>query len=116
MAAKRRIVLYHSPASRAFTAYWMLEELGVPFDGCNVDIRKGEQKKPEYLKPGVIDHMPFSARGSKEKCAQHDAAGVHYARRKQIGSGTWQVFFFDPNGARVELDFDASEAAPDAHA
>ena len=27
MAAKSRITLYHSPASRAFTAYWMLEEL-----------------------------------------------------------------------------------------
>ena len=49
MAAKRGITLYHSPASRAFTAYWMLEELGVAFDIRNVDIRKGEQKKPEYL-------------------------------------------------------------------
>ena len=41
--------------------------------------------------------------------AQLDAAGIHYACRQQAGSGTWQVFFFDPNGARVELDFDASE-------
>ena len=32
MAAKRGITLYHSPNSRAFTAYWMLEELGVDFD------------------------------------------------------------------------------------
>ena len=38
-----------------------------------------------------------------------DAAGIQYACRQQAGSGTWQLFFFDPNGARVELDFDASE-------
>ena len=44
MASPRGITLYHSPASRAFTAYWMLEELGVPFSVKTVDIRKGEQK------------------------------------------------------------------------
>jgi hypothetical protein len=26
----------------------------------------------------------------------------------------WQVFFNDPNGAKVELDFAKEEAAPDA--
>ena len=69
-------------------------------------------RKREELKPGVIDHMAFSARGLKEKLAQLDAAGLKYAFRKQVGSGIWQVFFFDPNGARVELDFDPAEAAP----
>ena len=69
-------------------------------------------RKHEELKPGVIDHMAFSARGLKEKVAQLDAAGVKHAVRKQVGSGIWQVFFFDPNGARVELDFDPAEAAP----
>src|SRR5579859_6767754 len=50
MPARPGITLYHSPASRAFTAYWMLEELGVPFSVTTVDIRKGEQKAPAYLK------------------------------------------------------------------
>ena len=26
--------------------------------------------------------------------------------------GTWQLFFLDPNGAKVELDFDPAEQAP----
>ena len=69
-------------------------------------------RKKEDLKPGVIDHMAFSARGLREKVQQLDAAGIHYACRKQVGSGIWQVFFFDPNGARIELDFDPAEAAP----
>ena len=49
MKTKPAITLYHSPASRAYTAYWLLEELGVPFQVVNVDIRKGDQKKKDYL-------------------------------------------------------------------
>ena len=66
----------------------------------------------EQLKPGVIDHMAFSAQGLSDALARLDRLGIHYAHRRQAGAGTWQVFFFDPNGARVELDFDASEADP----
>jgi glutathione S-transferase len=58
MAAKRGITLYHSPASRAFIAYWLLEELGVPFDVQTVDIRKGDQKKPEYLAINPAGKVP----------------------------------------------------------
>ncbi|CAG0962767.1 lactoylglutathione lyase [Burkholderiales bacterium] len=69
-------------------------------------------RRRDELKPGVIDHMAFSARGLAAKAAQLDAAGIRYACRRQVGSGVWQVFFLDPNGARIELDFDAAEAAP----
>jgi len=64
------------------------------------------------LKPGVIDHMAFSATGLAEALARLDRLGIHYAHRRQVGVGTWQVFFFDPNGARVELDFDPREPEP----
>ena len=42
------------------------------------------------------------------------ARGVTYDLRRLANSadGQWQLFCHDPNGARVELDFDASEAAP----
>ncbi len=63
MADDKSIVLYHSPASRAFTAFWLLEELGLTFQVETIDITKGEQKSPEYLKinpagkvPAVSDH------------------------------------------------------------
>ncbi|MBL8351988.1 MAG: VOC family protein [Burkholderiaceae bacterium] len=58
---------------------------------------------------GVIDHMAFSATGLKAVKARFDAQGVKHDLRRQAGSGTWQLFSFDPNGARVELDFDAGE-------
>jgi catechol 2,3-dioxygenase-like lactoylglutathione lyase family enzyme len=58
---------------------------------------------------GVIDHMAFSARGLKEVKARFDAQDVPYDLRRQKGAGTWQLFCLDPNGAKVELDFDADE-------
>jgi catechol 2,3-dioxygenase-like lactoylglutathione lyase family enzyme len=58
---------------------------------------------------GVIDHMAFSASDLRAVKARFDAAKVKYDLRQQTGSGTWQLFCFDPNGAKVELDFDASE-------
>lgn len=58
---------------------------------------------------GVIDHMAFTASGLRAVKAKFDAAKVKYDLRQQTGSGTWQLFCFDPSGAKVELDFDASE-------
>ena len=58
---------------------------------------------------GVIDHMAFSATNLRAVKARFDAQGVKYDLRQQVGAGTWQLFCFDPNGAKVELDFDAAE-------
>jgi catechol 2,3-dioxygenase-like lactoylglutathione lyase family enzyme len=58
---------------------------------------------------GVIDHMAFTAKGLKEVKARFDAKGVKYDLRQQAGAGTWQLFSYDPNGAKVELDFDPGE-------
>ncbi|MBC8058678.1 MAG: VOC family protein [Rhizobiales bacterium] len=58
---------------------------------------------------GVIDHMAFNARDLRAVKSRFDASGTKYDLRQQPGAGTWQLFCFDPNGAKVELDFDASE-------
>jgi catechol 2,3-dioxygenase-like lactoylglutathione lyase family enzyme len=58
---------------------------------------------------GVIDHMAFTASGLKEVKERLDARAIAYDLRRQRGAGTWQLFCHDPNGARVELDFDAAE-------
>ena len=64
------------------------------------------------LVKGVIDHMAFSAKGLAAAVAKLKKGSIKYELRQQVGSGTWQLFFFDPNGAKVELDFDKSESAP----
>ncbi len=61
---------------------------------------------------GVLDHMAFTARDLPAITATLKSGGIQYDLRRQNESGTWQLFCFDPNGARVELDFDASEPAP----
>lgn len=58
---------------------------------------------------GVIDHMAFTAKGLKAVKARFDARGVKYDLRQQPGAGTWQLFSHDPNGAKVELDFEPGE-------
>jgi hypothetical protein len=62
------------------------------------------------LRTGVIDHLAFSAADLKAVKARFDAAGIDYQLRRQAGAGTWQLFSLDPNGAKVELDFDPSES------
>ena len=59
---------------------------------------------------GVIDHMAFTSSDLKAVKARFDAAGLKYDLRQQAGAGTWQLFTFDPNGAKVELDFDPAES------
>ncbi len=66
----------------------------------------------EELKPGVIDHMAFSATDLRGTLGRLERAGYRVAARKQPTTGIWQVFVNDPNGARVELDFDPAEPAP----
>ena len=65
-------------------------------------------RKPPAQRAGVIDHMAFTAKGLKEVKARFDAAGWKYDLRRQAGA-LWQLFCHDPNGARVELDFDKAE-------
>ena len=69
----------------------------------------GGRPKSE-LKAGVIDHMAFTGRDLPATLATLKARDMQYSCRRQVSSGTWQVFFFDPNGARVELDFDRNES------
>ncbi|HVJ54350.1 MAG TPA: VOC family protein [Aliidongia sp.] len=61
---------------------------------------------------GVIDHMAFAAQDLAGTVERLKARGVEYDLRRLAGGGLWQMFFLDPNGAKVELDFPASEAAP----
>jgi catechol 2,3-dioxygenase-like lactoylglutathione lyase family enzyme len=61
---------------------------------------------------GVIDHVAFTAANLRETISILKSRSVGYTLRRQPGTGEWQVFCYDPSGARVELDFAASESAP----
>jgi len=61
---------------------------------------------------GVIDHIAFTTTDLQGTVAKLDEHGIKYSLGQQTGTGIWQLFCRDPMGARVELDFDPSEAAP----
>ena len=62
------------------------------------------------LRPGVIDHIAFTAHDLSDTLALLASRNIEHTCRRQPESGTWQVFFHDCNGARVELDFAADES------
>jgi glutathione S-transferase len=56
--ATAKLTLYHAVPSRAATARWMLEELGEPYAIELLDLKAGDQRKPEYLKLNPMGKVP----------------------------------------------------------
>ena len=50
--------LYWSPRSRSFTALWLLEETGQPYERVLTDISTGAQKTPEFLAVNPMGKVP----------------------------------------------------------
>src|ERR1035437_4257770 len=46
---RQMMKLYWSPRSRSFSALWLMEETGQPYERVLTDISKGAQKTSEYL-------------------------------------------------------------------
>jgi glutathione S-transferase len=51
--------LYWSPRSRSFTALWLMEETGEPYERVLTDISIGAQKSPDYLKINPMGKVPL---------------------------------------------------------
>lgn len=61
---------------------------------------------------GVIDHMAFTASNLQSVADTLKRQGIPYELHRLKGLEIWQLFCHDPDGAKVELDFAASEPAP----
>jgi catechol 2,3-dioxygenase-like lactoylglutathione lyase family enzyme len=59
---------------------------------------------------GRIDHIAFDATGLTDVLARLDSLGIDYIERRVDINSRYQLFFHDPNGIKVELDFSADEA------
>ena len=59
---------------------------------------------------GVVDHVAFRATGLAEMMVHLDAKGIEYTKRQLDDQELFQLFLVDPNGVKVELNFEASEA------
>jgi glutathione S-transferase len=82
------IVFYYSPWSSAVRVHWALEELGVPYEGKKIDIRAGDQKKPEFLAinpngkvPALVDDgVPYF---------ESVAINIHLGEKYGVDKGLW---------------------------
>jgi len=56
--SKDTIVLYHAPQTRGTGIWFLLEELGVPYDMKILNLRKGENHEPEFLAINPLGQVP----------------------------------------------------------
>jgi catechol 2,3-dioxygenase-like lactoylglutathione lyase family enzyme len=59
---------------------------------------------------GVVDHVAFRATGLLEMIDQLKKKGVAFKERRVNDQGLYQLFVTDPNGVKIELNFEAAEA------
>ena len=87
------ITLYFAPASRSFTPRWLLEELGVPYRIRKINLRKGEQKHPDYLRINPMGKVPALKDGAVV-VSENPAICLYLADR--YGYGTLAPEIADP--------------------
>jgi len=59
---------------------------------------------------GAIDHIAFRATGLRAMMAHLRSHGVEFKERRAGNQALYQLFLFDPNGIKVELNYSAEEA------
>ncbi|HXI36263.1 MAG TPA: VOC family protein [Burkholderiales bacterium] len=59
---------------------------------------------------GAIDHIAFRATGLRKMLEHLRAEKVPFTQRRANGQALFQLFFYDPNGIKIELNYDAKEA------
>ena len=72
--------LYWSPRSRSFTALWLMEETGQPYERVLTDISTGAQKTPEYLAINPMGKVP-ALRDGEATLAEAAAICAYVAER-----------------------------------
>ena len=69
----------------------------------------GKVDYKEEAGSGLIDHIAFNSTGLNKMLKKLDTLGVEYTEHRVDTDSRYQIFFFDPNGVKIELDFKASE-------
>jgi len=63
MAEDSKLTLFHSPNTRSSGVLTLLEELGVPYDLRVLNMKAGEQRRPEYLAVNPMGKVPALRHG-----------------------------------------------------
>ncbi len=101
-----------------FPVHWMyLGEVDVVHIGPSAkaagDIQKkylGRTSQANEAGTGAIDHIAFRATGLRQMLLHLRAEKISFSQRRANGQALFQLFFYDPNGIKIELNYDAAEA------
>jgi catechol 2,3-dioxygenase-like lactoylglutathione lyase family enzyme len=99
-----------------FPVYWLYvgdrDVLHITQGGANVSENRMKylgQQSQATEGSGVIDHIGFRATGLDDTIAHLTKLGIEFKERQVNDQGLYQLFLFDPNGVKVELNFAVSE-------
>ncbi|HKX38622.1 MAG TPA: VOC family protein [Burkholderiales bacterium] len=102
----------------SFPVHWMyIGDVDVVHIGPSAKNASENQKK--YLGrtsqssaqgTGAVDHIAFRATGLREMIQHLREQNISFNQRRANGQALFQLFFLDPNGIKIELNFDAAEA------
>jgi hypothetical protein len=70
----------------------------------------GRTSQDSAVGTGAIDHIAFRATGLRAMMEDLKRENVPFSERRANGQALYQLFFLDPNGIKIELNFDAAEA------
>jgi hypothetical protein len=107
-----------------FPVHWMyLGDVDIVHIGPSA--RQADEIQKKYLGrtsqdagtgTGAIDHIAFRATGLRTMLDHLRKEKIPFTQRKANGQALFQLFFYDPNGIKIELNYAAAEAegvAPD---
>ena len=101
-----------------FPVHWMyLGEVDIVHIGPSAknanEIQKkyiGRTSQDEGKGTGAVDHIAFRATGLRAMLDHLRKEKIPFTQRKANGQALFQLFFYDPNGIKIELNYAADEA------
>jgi len=99
-----------------FPVYWLYlgdrDVLHITTGGANVSENRKKyvgQESQATSGSGVVDHIAFRATGLAEMIDHLKSHNVAFKERQVNDQGLYQLFLLDPNGVKIELNFDNAE-------
>jgi catechol 2,3-dioxygenase-like lactoylglutathione lyase family enzyme len=99
-----------------FPVYWLYvgdrDVLHITQGGANVSDNRMKylgQTSQATQGSGVIDHIGFRASGLHNMIDHLTKLGIEFKERQVDDQGLYQLFLFDPNGVKVELNYEVAE-------
>ena len=101
-----------------FPVHWMyvdnidIVHIGPSAKGANEIQKKylGRTSQNSEEGTGALDHIAFRATGLRQMLTHLKKEKVPFSQRRANGEALFQLFLYDPNGIKIELNYAAHEA------